>query len=124
MTDLTLPAEPRGANANANANANADAVTPDDGLPVKRRQPTLQRDWWSKSIAGTVLGFTLAMALSGVFMRVMALNGSPAGMSTQLAMWLVPPVWLTVLSFVFLFRSGWRAWGWLLAANAVVVLVL
>lgn len=35
-------------------------------------------------------------------------------------MWLVTPIWLTVLSLVFLFASGRRAWLWLGGANALV----
>jgi hypothetical protein len=32
-------------------------------------------------------------------------------------MWMVPPIWLGVLSFCFLFRSGLSAWLWLGGAN-------
>ncbi|WZB68131.1 hypothetical protein WJ971_12870 [Achromobacter xylosoxidans] len=39
---------------------------------------------------------------------------------SQLAMWLVPPVWLGVLSTVYFFRSGPRAWAWLGGACAVL----
>jgi len=75
----------------------------------------IRRDWLSKTIAGTVLGFTLALGASGLF--DLASAALPLGVRAQLAMWLVPPVWLGVLSFCYLFGSGARAWLWLGAAN-------
>jgi heme/copper-type cytochrome/quinol oxidase subunit 4 len=82
-------------------------------------QPLRSEDWFGKAAAGLVCGFTLAIALTGLFAWL-----GPGGLlhssaRTQLAMWLVAPIWVTVLSTCFLFRSAARAWGWLLAANAV-----
>jgi hypothetical protein len=76
----------------------------------------IRRDWWAKSLAGALLGLTLALAVGGMFMRYV---DGPAMITSQIAMWVVPPVWMAVLSFCFLFRSGLRAWLWLLAANAL-----
>lgn len=77
--------------------------------------------WLGKVSAAALLGFTLAIALSGILWRYgvagIALSDRPA--LVQLCMWLVAPVWALVLSFCFYFRSGWRAWGWLLAANLI-----
>ncbi|MNR62519.1 hypothetical protein D3C85_1845660 [compost metagenome] len=39
--------------------------------------------------------------------------GIPLATRSQLAMWLVPPVWLGILSTVYFFASGLRAWLWL-----------
>lgn len=69
--------------------------------------------WLSRTLAGTCLGFTLALALSGVFVRL----APDAAGKVQMAMWLMPPVWLAVASLAFLFRDGWRASAWLAAAN-------
>lgn len=74
-------------------------------------------DWISKTLAGLLLGFSLSIIAAGLLMT--QVQDMPLPVSGQLAMWLVPPVWLTVLSFVYFFRSGLRAWAWLLAANAV-----
>lgn len=76
----------------------------------------IRRDWLAKSLAGTLLGLALGLAVGGLCMRYG--DGAPP-LKAQLAMWLVAPVWMAVLSFVFLFRSGLRAWLWLLAANAL-----
>lgn len=75
----------------------------------------IRRDWLCKSVAGTVLGLALGLAAGGVLMRHLA---GPPAITAQLAMWAVAPVWMGVLSLCFLFRSGLRAWLWLLAANA------
>jgi hypothetical protein len=31
----------------------------------------------------------------------------------QVAMWLVPPIWIAAMSGAFAFRTGARAWMWL-----------
>lgn len=83
---------------------------------------SIRRDWLSKSLAGTVLGLGLGLALGGLFFRY-----GPAGAPTheaQLAMWTVAPVWMGVLSLVYLFRSGRQAWLWLGAANAAAYALL
>lgn len=77
----------------------------------------IRRDWWSKSLAGVILGFTLAMACSGVLARLC--DGLPLGVRAQLAMWLVVPVWFATLGLCFLFGSGRRAWLWLGLANVL-----
>ena len=81
------------------------------------RRP-VQRDWLSKTLAGLVLGGVLAIACSGLFSRANA--GIPLAVRGQLAMWMVPPIWLSVLSAVYFFSSGVRAWLWLGAASAFV----
>ncbi|MCR6629154.1 MAG: hypothetical protein NVV74_03350 [Magnetospirillum sp.] len=69
--------------------------------------------WCCRTLAGSVGGFGLAIALAGIFVWV-----GPAGPGKyQLAMWLVAPVWLAVLSAAFLFRNGPQAWLWLGGAN-------
>ncbi|MBM3563202.1 MAG: hypothetical protein FJX16_00950 [Alphaproteobacteria bacterium] len=76
----------------------------------------IRRDWVGKTSAGAILGFSLAIALAGLFAWL-----SPGRLATpnkfQLVMWLIAPIWLTTLSLCFLFSSGMRAWLWLGAAN-------
>lgn len=76
----------------------------------------IQRDWLSKALAGALLGFSLAMALSGI-VAWLEPGGPAATNKFQLVMWLVSPIWLGVLSFCWLFRSGQQAWLQLGAAN-------
>jgi len=77
------------------------------------------RHWLGKTLAGTVLGFGLALALSGLFAWLAPDGIDGGGGKNQFNMWLMGPIWALVLSFVFLFRSSLRAWLWLGAANAV-----
>jgi len=82
-------------------------------------RPMIQRDWVAKTLAGTLLGLSLAFACSAVFAQLATEVAPP--IRVQLAMWMVMPVWLCVLSGSYLFRSGGRAWLWLSVANVVVV---
>jgi hypothetical protein len=79
---------------------------------------TVARDWWSKTVAGTLLGFTLAIGCAGLFNGLA--GGMPLTVRGQLAMWLTAPVWMGVLSGVYFFRNGKRAWAWLGGANLLV----
>lgn len=79
---------------------------------------SFRTDWLSKSLAGILLGFLAAMAICGLFFLLPLPIGPSA--EAQLMMWLVGPVWLTLLSTCFLFRSGTRAWFWLGLTNVVL----
>ncbi len=70
-----------------------------------------RRDWTAKTLAGALLGFALAIGASALFSLLA--EPMPLPMRGQLAMWMVPPVWLGVLSGVYFFGSGLRAWLWL-----------
>lgn len=84
--------------------------------------PPIRRDWLSKTLAGFLFGGVLAFACSGLF--DLALAGMPLSVRGQLAMWLVPPVWLGALGGVYFFASGRRAWLWLGGGSGLVVAVL
>lgn len=79
---------------------------------------SIARDWLSKTLAGALLGFTLAIGCAGLFNGLA--SGLPLGIRGQLAMWLTAPVWMGVLSGVYFFHSGMRAWAWLGGANLLV----
>ncbi|MGN0921094.1 MAG: hypothetical protein ACI4NJ_05110 [Cellvibrio sp.] len=82
--------------------------------PSKRapKYAEIKPDWLSKSLAGLCIGFFLAVALSGLF-AWWGPGGISADNKSQFNMWIVPPIWLTVFSFVYFFRDGMRAWLWL-----------
>ena len=82
-------------------------------------QPLRSEDWFGKAAAGLVCGFTLAIALTGLFAWLGPRGLMHSSAKTQLAMWLVSPTWVVVLSTCFLFRSAARAWSWLLLANGL-----
>ena len=72
---------------------------------------SIRRDWCAKTLAGTVLGFALALIASDLFSTLA--NDIPAAIRAQLAMWMVVPLWVAVLGGVYAFASGLRAWCWL-----------
>jgi hypothetical protein len=85
-------------------------------------KPPIRADWIAKTLAGALLGFTLALAASGIF----SLLAAPMPLPTrgQLVMWIVAPIWLGVWSGVYFFTTGPRAWLWLAAANLLAYGVL
>ncbi len=84
------------------------AAIPDSRSP--KRAP-IRPDWLAKTLAGLVLGLVLALLASALLAALLA--GLPISERGQLAMWSVPPVWMGVLSGVYFFSSGLRAWLWL-----------
>jgi hypothetical protein len=90
-------------------------------LTVKTVRPakelnTLSRDWLSKTLAGVAGGFGLGIAASGL-LACLTPGALDVQNKFQVAMWLVPPVWIGVMSASFMFRTGLRAWVWLGGAN-------
>ena len=82
------------------------------------------RHWLGKASAGLLLGLALALALSALF-AIIGPDGLHGGSGKlQFTMWMVSPIWVLILGFCFLFRSGWAAWGWLGLANALAFALL
>lgn len=75
--------------------------------------------WFGKTCAGVVLGFGLALALSGLFAWLGPDGIDAGGGKTQFNMWLIAPLWAGVLSFVYLFADSRRVWLWLGLANVL-----
>lgn len=74
--------------------------------------------WLGQGLAGLILGFTLALGVSKLFMLM-----TPEMVQTarvQLAMWMVMPVWLTVFAISFLWRRALHAWVMLGILNLAV----
>lgn len=89
---------------------------------ARRGKPApIRPDWVSKTLAGLLLGLSLALICSGMLAAL--LTGMPLPVSGQLVMWLVPPIWLSVWSGVYFFASGWRAWAWLGGANLLALCI-
>jgi hypothetical protein len=81
--------------------------------------PDLRRHWLAKGLAGLILGFVIALGLSGLLAQA-----GPGGIETaykyMVAMWAVAPAWMLIFALSFLFRGGPRAWLWL---GAVALLI-
>jgi hypothetical protein len=71
----------------------------------------IARDWLGKTLAGILLGFTLALGCSALFIWLAA--SLPQSARSQLAMWLLAPVWIGVLGGVFSsVAANRRGYGW------------
>ncbi len=79
---------------------------------------SIRPDWLLKTFAGLLAGLGLALAISGYF--VLITPDIEGDTQVQLAMWMIMPVWLLVLSGCYLFHSGLRAWLWLGLANLIL----
>lgn len=74
--------------------------------------------WWSKIIAGLLLGYALAIGSSGLLHMLLA-GGPPSG-NAQLIMWLVIPIWLSVLGVSVAFDRARDVWLLLIMLNGLV----
>ena len=81
-------------------------------------KPAIRRDWWLKSLSGTVLGATLALGLAGLW-AWWGPGGLQAADKVQFTMWMIAPLWMLALATVFFMRSGGRALLLLLVLNVL-----
>ena len=79
----------------------------------------IQPHWWSKSFAGFILGLTLAYAIVALFAWY-GPGGIDAPVKVQFNMWLISPIWLLILSFTYLFKTGKKAFFYLGSANILL----
>jgi hypothetical protein len=91
-------------------------------MKVVTTKPKISGHWTGKTTAGIVCGFTLALALSGLLVRL-APGSSGDATKAETAMLSVPLVWTAVFSAAYLFRTGLRAWLGL-GALSLLALVL
>lgn len=83
-------------------------------------QPLSAKNWFGKTGAGVILGFFIALGVSGLFRLAVGIDEAFFSTAGQVSMWLMAPVWALVISFVFFFSTGLRAWFWLALANIVI----
>lgn len=78
------------------------------------------QNWLGKTISGVVLGFTLALGLSGIFRLSGGAGQDFFSTRGQVSMWMIAPIWTLIIACVFMFRTTARAWGWLLLINIIL----
>lgn len=72
-------------------------------------------------LVALVLGYPLAIAVSGVLHQLMRFLGAGPVVG-QLTMWVVYPLWVAAIALVFLLPSKRACWLWLAPANALAAL--
>lgn len=70
---------------------------------------SFQPDWLLKTSAGLICGPLLAF-LFVAFFAWYGPGGIDAKDKVQFNMWIITPIWFSILSTVYLFRDGKRAW--------------
>jgi hypothetical protein len=86
-------------------------------------KPKIAGHWIGKTSAGVVCGFLLALALSGMLVRLAPGTRGDAARA-EAVMLSVPLVWTAVFSAAYLFRTGLRAWAWLGALSVLAFALL
>lgn len=76
--------------------------------------------WLGIGTAAVLLGFTLALGLSCLVLRLSPGRLEPFNAKHQLGMWSIGLLWSFILALSILFPSGRRAWGILLSANLAI----
>lgn len=76
----------------------------------------IQPHWWVKTFAGLILGLSLSYAFVMIFAWY-GPGGIDAPVKVQFNMWMISPIWLLILSFTYLFKTGLKAVSYLLLAN-------
>lgn len=71
-------------------------------------QQKIQPDWWSKSFAGWVLGFSLSIGCASL-VTAWALKHLDPALAPQLGMWVVPWLWLPFVFLAYFIPKGWQA---------------
>lgn len=89
---------------------------------MSRRRTESQ--WLGRTLAGLLLGLAIALVASGLFawFGPGGIMGGPG--KTQFNMWLIAPVWVFILSAVFLFPSTLSAWLWLGSSACLLTVLL
>lgn len=71
-------------------------------------QQKIQPDWWSKSLAGWVLGLSLAIA-GASFVTLWGLNSLSKALAPQVGMWSLPWLYLPLVFIAYFIPKGWQA---------------
>lgn len=89
--------------------------------PRQARRATPPLDLLHHGLVGALLGFPLAVWLSGALVyHAPYAAGTLNDISTyQVTMWVVPPLWATVIALAFLAPGKRACWAALLAGNAL-----
>ncbi|MEZ7276463.1 hypothetical protein [Pseudoalteromonas sp. 68 DY56-GL68] len=85
------------------------------------RSQKYQPTWLGKTFAGALLGLALAFILIAFFAWY-GPGGIDARDKVQFNMWMIPPLWLSIFSFTYLFNSAKQAW--LLLGGLTVLLYI
>ena len=79
----------------------------------------IQPQWWGKTLVGFILGLAIAYGLVAIF-TWFGPGGIDAKDKVQFNMWMISPIWLLILSFVYLFKTTKTAFLYLFSTNIAI----
>ncbi|AAV90253.1 hypothetical protein ZMO1_ZMO1629 [Zymomonas mobilis subsp. mobilis ZM4 = ATCC 31821] len=78
---------------------------------MKQGAERQDKDWLFKFLAAFFLGIPLLLGVMGLVGLWCHNDGNPRAISSQLMMWMLSPLWITLLGLSGFFRSSRQAWG-------------
>lgn len=86
-------------------------------------QQKIQADWWSKTLAGWVLGLSLAIAIASLI-TILAFKYLAPNLAPQIGMWSAPWLYLPLVFIAYFIPKGWQALFIYAVLNAVTYGIL
>ncbi|ALO43069.1 hypothetical protein [Pseudoalteromonas phenolica] len=89
----------------------------------------IQPQWWGKTAVGVFLGLALSYGIVAliVWFGPDGINGQLSDQrlfwKTQFNMWIVTPIWMLIVSFIYMFKTTKQAFISLLSANVIIYTV-
>lgn len=85
----------------------------------------IQPQWWGKTAVGVFLGLALSYGIVALIVWF-GPDGINSNLSdqrlfwkTQFNMWIVTPIWMLIVSFIYMFKTTKQAFIYLLSANEI-----
>ncbi|MEL7477759.1 MAG: hypothetical protein AAGJ17_02525 [Pseudomonadota bacterium] len=86
----------------------------------------IQPQWWGKTAVGVFLGLALSYGIVALIVWF-GPDGINSNLSdqrlfwkTQFNMWIVTPIWMLIVSFIYMFKTTKQAFIYLLSANVII----
>ncbi|GMM83411.1 hypothetical protein [Pseudoalteromonas sp. MTN2-4] len=86
----------------------------------------IQPQWWGKTAVGVFLGLALSYGIVAliVWFGPDSINTNLSDQrllwKTQFNMWIVTPIWMLIVSFIYMFKTTRQAFIYLLSANLII----
>lgn len=86
----------------------------------------IQPQWWGKTAVGVFLGLALSYGIVALIVWFgpdglhYPLSDQRLFWKTQFNMWIVTPIWMLIVSFIYMFKTTKQAFIYLLSANLII----
>lgn len=89
-------------------------------------QNKIQPQWWGKTAVGVFLGLLLSYGIVAFIVWFgpdninQNLSNERLLWKTQFNMWIVTPIWMLIVSFIYMFKTTKQAFIYLFSANLII----